>query len=99
MGKTVAMTIMTAAMGGLLALACERGAARSPARGPSSDVTTTSGAGAPCARSDCEECDETKQKCMGPGVCGGHPEKASRQCTRDPDGKCTSKIVCETFAP
>jgi hypothetical protein len=54
---------------------------------------------AQCAPSECPPCDETKQKCMGPSVCGGHPEKAVRKCTRDDDGKCTSKLVCETFSP
>lgn len=49
----------------------------------------------PCAPDEWAPCDETKQKCMGPMVCDGHPEKAKRTCARDADGKCASRLVCE----
>jgi hypothetical protein len=49
---------------------------------------------APCAPTDCPPCDETKQKCTGPMVCDGHPERARRVCARDADGQCKSKLVC-----
>lgn len=51
-------------------------------------------ASTPCAPADCPPCDETKQKCMGPMVCDGHPERAKRICARDADGQCRSKLVC-----
>lgn len=48
-----------------------------------------------CAHEECPPCDETKQKCMGPMVCDGHPEKAKRICVRGASGTCENQLICE----
>lgn len=74
---------------GAALIAC--GGATTGAPQPSRETTSID----PCGPSDCPPCDETKQKCMGPMVCDGHPEKAKRVCERGSDGKCASRLACE----
>lgn len=88
-------TNVTLLVGLLLTAGC--GAAPSPDASAAPVATGTAGAAAlpPCAHEECPPCDETKQKCMGPMVCDGHPEKAKRVCARAADGKCASQLICD----
>ncbi|MEO8801630.1 MAG: hypothetical protein ABI551_27310 [Polyangiaceae bacterium] len=95
--RSLAVTVLLSVLGACL-VACT-GNAPPPAESGFShpDPSASSAAGdpsAPCGPNDCTPCDETKQKCMGPMVCDGHPEQASRQCKRDSAGVCKDMIVC-----
>lgn len=88
-----AVVTLAAMLGVTLLAACASNAAMVP--DPDAPHTESAAASsAPCGPSDCTPCDEIKQKCMGPSVCGGHAERASRQCKRDTDGRCKDMIVC-----
>lgn len=85
----IKLVFCVALVGGGLLVAC--GGASAGAPQPNAEAASTG----PCAPSDCPPCDETKQKCTGPMVCDGHPEKAKRTCERGDDGRCTSRLTCE----